>query len=496
MDRAVRAAHRAFTEGPWAATTPVERGRILKTIAAVLPEHTERLARLEVSDAGKIFTESTGFQKFCANFFMFYGELADKAVGHTFSVPFPGIQSYTHRVPMGVVAAVIPWNNPLWLLSLKLGPALAAGNTIVIKTSELCSAPLLEFMKIVEEVVDIPPGVVNFVTGTGEPCGRTLTSHPLVSKIAFTGGPATARRIVANSVDNLAEISLELGGKSPALVFPDADLDNAVASLMAGVFLGSAGQSCVASSRAIVHEDIFDEFLGRFGAAASAIRIGDPMSTGTQMGPLATEAQRERIQVAVNEAVASGAELLVGGKAPDEPERGWFFEPTVLLCRDHSLPIVDTELFGPVITVTPFSTEAQAIALANDTKYGSRLASSPATSEPRCGSPARSAPASSTSTATGSALRWRASAGSETAARARGRARRHLRVHQARQRVDQHGGVRRRRGRPRCGRLADRGPPESASACASRPGCVRPGGRGWRSGSGRSRPGAGPRRSS
>ena len=197
VDRAVRAAHRAFTEGPWSTTTPVERGRILKAIAAALPEHNERLARLEVSDSGKIFTESTGFQKFCANFFMFYGELADKAVGHTFSVPFPGIQSYTHRVPMGVVAAVIPWNNPLWLLSLKLGPALAAGNTIVIKTSELCSAPLLEFMKIVEEVVEIPPGVVNFVTGTGEPCGRVLTSHPLVSKIAFTGGPATARRIAS-----------------------------------------------------------------------------------------------------------------------------------------------------------------------------------------------------------------------------------------------------------------------------------------------------------
>ena len=370
VDRAVRAAHRAFTEGEWPATPPVERGRILKAIAAALPEHKERLARLEVSDAGKIFTESAGFQKFCADFFMFYGELADKAVGHTFSVPFPGIQSYTHRVPMGVVAAVIPWNNPLWLLSLKLGPALAAGNTLVIKTSELCSAPLLEFMKIVEEVVEIPPGVINFVTGAGEPCGRVLTAHPLVSKIAFTGGPATARRIVGNSMANLAEVSLELGGKSPALVFPDADLDNAVNSLLAGVFLGSAGQSCVASSRAIVHEDVFDAFLDRFTAAAGAIRIGDPMSTATQMGPLATSGQRERIRAAIDEAVAGGAELVLGGKAPAHPQRGWFFEPTVLVCRDHSLPIVDTELFGPVITVTPFSTEAQAVALANDTRYG------------------------------------------------------------------------------------------------------------------------------
>ena len=370
VDRAVRAAHRAFTEGEWPATPPVERGRILKAIAAALPEHKERLARLEVSDAGKIFTESAGFQKFCADFFMFYGELADKAVGHTFSVPFPGIQSYTHRVPMGVVAAVIPWNNPLWLLSLKLGPALAAGNTLVIKTSELCSAPLLEFMKIVEEVVEIPPGVINFVTGAGEPCGRVLTAHPLVSKIAFTGGPATARRIVGNSMANLAEVSLELGGKSPALVFPDADLDNAVNSLLAGVFLGSAGQSCVASSRAIVHEDVFDAFLERFTAAAGAIRIGDPMSTATQMGPLATSGQRERIRAAIDEAVAGGAELVLGGKAPAHPQRGWFFEPTVLVCRDHSLPIVDTELFGPVITVTPFSTEAQAVALANDTRYG------------------------------------------------------------------------------------------------------------------------------
>ena len=220
VNRAVEAAHRAFTEGDWPKTPPVQRGRILRDIADALPGASDRLATLEVQDSGKIYTESTGFQKFCASFFQFFGELADKAHGQTFTTPFPGVQAYTHRVPIGVVAAVIPWNNPLWLLSMKVGPAIAAGNTVVIKSSELCSAPMIEWVKIVEETVDIPPGVINIVTGTGDPCGRTLTSHPLVSKIAFTGGPGTARHIVRNSANNLAELTLELGGKSPVIVFP------------------------------------------------------------------------------------------------------------------------------------------------------------------------------------------------------------------------------------------------------------------------------------
>ena len=370
VNRAVEAAHRAFTQGAWPNTPPVQRGRILRDIADALPGASDRLARLEVQDSGKIYTESTGFQKFCASFFQFFGELADKAHGQTFTTPFPGIQAYTHRVPVGVVAAVIPWNNPLWLLSMKVGPAIAAGNTVVIKSSELCSAPMIEWVKLVEETVDIPPGVINIVTGTGEPCGRTLTSHPLISKIAFTGGPATARHIVHNSANNLAELTLELGGKSPVLVFPDADMENAVQSICTGVFLGSAGQSCVAGSRALVHKDIFDEFVERFAEAASKITVGDPFDENVKMGPLATPAQRERIIAAVDAAVEAGAELVLGGKIPAHLDKGYFYEPTILVCRDHSLPIVHTELFGPVICVTPFEDEADAVRLANDTSYG------------------------------------------------------------------------------------------------------------------------------
>ena len=370
VDAAVQAAHRAFNEGDWPKMTPQDRGRLLRTLADALPAQSERLARLEVADSGKPFTESTGFQKFCAAFFMFFAELADKTAGQTFTPPFPGIQAYTHRVPLGVVAGIIPWNNPLWLLSLKLGPALAAGNTVVIKPSELCATPMIEFLKIIEETIDLPPGVVNLVTGTGDPCGRALTSHPLVSKIAFTGGPETARHIVRNSAHNLAEVSLELGGKSPALVFPDADMNNTVQSLLAGVYLGSAGQSCVASSRALVHESIFDEFVEKFSAAAKAIKIGDPFDAETQMGPLATPAQRERIEGQIAAAVEGGAELVFGGKRPAHLDKGYYFEPTALICRDHSLPIVQTELFGPVMTITPFSDEEEAVRLANDTKYG------------------------------------------------------------------------------------------------------------------------------
>ncbi|MCH5376124.1 MAG: aldehyde dehydrogenase family protein, partial [Planctomycetes bacterium] len=312
VNAAVEAAHRAL-EGPWSQMPAVERGRILTRLAEAIPDNAQRLAELEVSDSGKNLTESTNFMKFCAGFFKFYGEMADKLAGSTFTTPFPGIQAYTHRVPVGVVAAVIPWNNPLWLLSLKLGPALAGGNTCVIKPSEICATPIIEIVRLMHEVAEIPPGVVNIVTGEGEPCGRALTSHPKVSKVAFTGGPATARHIVANTANNLAETTLELGGKSPMLVFEDADMDNAVQNVIAGVFAGSSGQSCVAGSRALVQRSIYDEFLGRLVEAAEALKVGDPRSPDSQMGPLATLAQIELCESSVAQAVAAGAELKSGG---------------------------------------------------------------------------------------------------------------------------------------------------------------------------------------
>ena len=369
VNEAVDAADRAL-RGEWAEVSPVERGRILTRLAEAIPDNADRLAELEVSDSGKNLTESRNFMKFCAGFFKFFGEMADKAAGTTFTPPFPGMQTYTHRVPVGVVAAVIPWNNPLWLLSMKLGPAIAGGNTCVIKPSELCATPLLEIVKIMHEVADIPPGVVNIITGDGEPAGRVLTSHPKVAKVAFTGGPATARHIVANTVNNLAETTLELGGKSPVIVFEDANMDNAIQNVVAGVFAGSSGQSCVAGSRALVERSIYDEFVERLVAAAEALKVGDPLSPDSQMGPLATQAQVERCGVAVKEAVAAGAVLRTGGKRPEKPDKGWYFQPTVLTSSDHDMKIAHTELFGPVIVVLPFDDEAQAIELANDTSFG------------------------------------------------------------------------------------------------------------------------------
>ena len=215
----------------------------MRAIADAVIANAGMLARIELIDCGKVLSETTAFMNVCADYLRFFGELADKITGYTFTPPRAGIHAYTIRAPLGVVAAIVPWNNPLWLLSLKLGPALAAGNTVVIKPSEICAAPVIEFLRCVVEAVDIPKGVVNLVTGSGEPCGRALTSHPLVARVAFTGGPETARHILRNAAENLAEISLELGGKSPALVFGDADLDNAVASIVSGIFLGSGGQA-------------------------------------------------------------------------------------------------------------------------------------------------------------------------------------------------------------------------------------------------------------
>jgi len=366
---AVTAARRALS-GPWGDTLPLARGRILRNLADALPGHADRLAELEVCDAGKNLTESRNFIRFCASYFQFFGELADKTFGKTFPTQFPGIDGHTHRVPVGVVAAIVPWNNPLWLLAMKLGPAIAGGNTVVIKPSEICSAPVLEMIRLMHEVADIPAGVINVVTGTGEPCGRALTAHPEVDKVAFTGGLDTARRIVANTAHNLAETSLELGGKSPVIIFPDADMDNAVENVVAGVFAGSSGQSCVAGSRGLVHRSIFEDFTARLVSAAESLTIGDPRSPDSRMGPLATPVQVQRCRAAVEEALSQGAVLKTGGKSPARPSRGWYFEPTVLVLPDHGLPIAHTELFGPVIVLIPFDTEEEALALANDTRYG------------------------------------------------------------------------------------------------------------------------------
>jgi acyl-CoA reductase-like NAD-dependent aldehyde dehydrogenase len=332
----------------------------------LLAANSEKIGRIETRDTGKMFKETRWQANYIAEFLRFYAGAADKLHGETLPIDKPDMFVFTNREPLGVIAAVIPWNSQMFLSAVKIGPALATGNTIVLKASEHASAPLLEFGRLVAEA-GIPDGVVNIVTG-GAACGEALTRHPLVARIAFTGGPAAARHVVRNSAENFAEVSLELGGKSPFIVFDDADIESAVNGSVAGIFAAS-GQSCVAGSRLYLHEDIADEFLARMVRIAQGITIGDPQADETEMGPLCTQGQLDHITRQVALAEEEGGTVLVGGKRP-EGLAGLYFEPTIIDCPRNDLTIVDTELFGPVLAVQRFRTEQEALSLANDTKHG------------------------------------------------------------------------------------------------------------------------------
>lgn len=368
VNRAVEAAHRAFRHGEWARTLPTARGKHLRRLADLLAERSEELGRIETIDTGKMLKETRWQAKYIAEFFHFYAGAADKVMGSTLPIDKPDMLAMTLREPIGVVAAVVPWNSQLFLAAVKIGPALAAGNTVVLKASEHASAPMLEFARLVEEA-GFPPGVFNVVTGHGDPCGRVLTSHPLVQRISFTGGPESARHVIRNSAENFAELSLELGGKSPFLVFEDADLESAVNGSIAGIF-GATGQSCVAGSRLYLHEKVADRFLDTMVARARQIRIGDPLLEDTQMGPLATRGQLARIEREVAFAQEEGGQLLTGGQRPPGQNRGLYYEPTIIECASQAQRIVDTELFGPVLSVLRFKDDEEALRLANDSRHG------------------------------------------------------------------------------------------------------------------------------
>ncbi len=366
VDRAARAAHEAFSQGPWSTMTPTERGKCLSRLGVLLADSSEKLGRIESIDTGKMLKETRWQAAYIAQFFEFYAGCADKISGSTLPIDKPDMFVFTKREPLGVVAAVVPWNSQLFLVAVKIGPALAAGNTVVLKASEHASAAMLEFGELIA-AAGFPPGVVNIVTGHGEPCGRALTSHPRVARISFTGGPDAARHVLDNSKQNFAQVSLELGGKSPFIVFDDANIDSAVNASIAGIF-GATGQSCVAGSRLYLHDDIADEFLEKMTAAVGQIRIGDPLDDDTQMGPLCTSGQLEHINAEVAHAQSEGATVLAGGKQP--ARGGLFYEPTILECPRQDLRIVDTELFGPVLCVQRFTTEEEVVALANDSEHG------------------------------------------------------------------------------------------------------------------------------
>ncbi|PTE08587.1 aldehyde dehydrogenase [Mesorhizobium helmanticense] len=368
VDRAVEAAHRALRSGPWASMTASARGKLLVKLGDLVVANADRLAELETRDTGKIIRETRAQIAYVGDYYRYYGGLADKHEGSFVPIDKADMEVTIRPEPIGVVAAVVPWNSQLFLSAVKLGPALAAGCTIVLKASEDGPAPLLAFAELVHEA-GFPAGTVNILTGFGHDCGHRLTSHPLVARVAFTGGPATARQIVVNTAENLAYTTLELGGKSPVVVFADADLDSAANAVVAGIF-AATGQSCVAGSRLLVERSVKDKFLDRLKRKAEAIRIGDPQDPATEMGPLATLRQRERIEKIVAESLANGGRLIIGGARPKGHGAGFYYQPTIIEAPDQTLACVREELFGPVLSALAFNTEAQALSLANDTKFG------------------------------------------------------------------------------------------------------------------------------
>lgn len=366
VDRAVNAAKRALWDGDWASMTATVRGRLLYRLADLVQENAQKLAELETRDTGKIIRETSAQIAYVADYYRYYAGLADKIEGATLAIDKPDMDVWTRREPIGVVAAIVPWNSQLFLAAVKIGPALAAGCTLVVKASEDGPAPLLAFAKLVHEA-GFPPGVINILTGFGAECGSHLTSHPGIDHIAFTGGPQTAAHIQRNSAENLATTSLELGGKSPFIVFADADLESAANAQVAGIF-AATGQSCVAGSRLIIEASVKDKFLDILRQKAEAIHIGSPLDMATEVGPLCTLRQRSHIEKVVAASCAAGAKLISGGQTPGGD--GFYYPPTILDCDGVSAPSAETELFGPVLSVLSFETEQDAIRLANDTPYG------------------------------------------------------------------------------------------------------------------------------
>jgi acyl-CoA reductase-like NAD-dependent aldehyde dehydrogenase len=367
VDKAVKAAQRAF-EKTWGNLHPTERGKYLRAIADQLRQNAEHLGRIETVDTGKLYRETKTQANYIAEYYDYFAGLADKVEGTVVPIDKPNMQVTTVRIPIGVVAAIIPWNSQMLLTAVKLAPALAMGNTVVIKASELAPVTLLEFAKLIQNA-GIPKGVVNVITGLGEPCGKALTTHNLVERIAFTGGPETAKHIIKNSAENLSQVSLELGGKSPVVVFDDADQENALNGITAGIF-GASGQSCIAGSRLYLHTKIYDEFLNKLIEKAKKIKLGGPMNEETQMGPLNSFKQLENIEKNIKATVAQGGKIRCGGKRSDISEKGYYFPATIIECDNHNLPTAENELFGPILSVMKFADEDEVINKMNDNKYG------------------------------------------------------------------------------------------------------------------------------
>ncbi len=366
VDAAVSAARSAL-QGEWGELTGFARAALMRRLAEKIGQNAERLARLEVNDSGKLYREMIGQLNGLGGWYHYYAGLADKLEGRQIPAANPNYLVYTRREPVGVVAAITPWNSPLLLMTWKLAPALAAGCTVVIKPSEHSPASTLGFAELVEQA-GFPPGVVNVVTGLSRETGAALAAHPGVDKVAFTGSTATGRAVAMAAAQNINKVTLELGGKSPQIVFADADLRAAANGLIAGVF-AATGQTCMAGSRLIVHASVHDELIELVAARAAQIKLGDPNDPETEMGPVANGPQYEKVLGYLETATAEGATIACGGAA-DAGLGGYFVKPTVLTGVGPESTVVREEVFGPVLSAYTFTEEDEALKLANDTPYG------------------------------------------------------------------------------------------------------------------------------
>src|SRR5579871_3068751 len=370
IERAVRSARRAFYEGEWRKLTASARGALLRKLGDLIAADADRLATIETTDNGKLFAEMRGQLNYIPQWFYYFGGLADKIEGRVIPIDKPGVFNFTREEPLGVIAAITPWNSPLLLAAWKLAPALAAGNTVVWKPSEFSSVSALEFGELFAQA-GFPPGVVNIVTGFGNEVGEPLVTHPDVAKVAFTGGDRTGEQVYQMAARGIKHVTLELGGKSANIVFDDADLNAAVNGVVSGIF-AATGQTCIAGSRALIHRSIHAEFVDRLLAIAKTARMGNPLELTTQVGPVTTRPQYEKVLDYIRIAKAEGAVCALGGgpAARAECGSGWFVEPTVFTDVRPDMRIANEEVFGPVLSIIPFDDEEEAIRIANSTLYG------------------------------------------------------------------------------------------------------------------------------
>src|SRR5213080_3412879 len=366
VDAAVDAAREAF-DGPWSALAPKDRGRLLLKLARMIQEHGEALAQVEARNSGHPIRDVRRFDLVrTVDWFEYFGGMATKVQGDVIPSSFKGVLNYTLREPLGVVGQIVPWNFPLMFVAWNVAPALAAGNTVVLKPAEYTPLSALEIARLTKEA-GFPPGTVNVVPGKGSIAGAALARHPGVDKICFTGSVEVGQQIMREAATNLKRPLLELGGKGPNIIFDDADLDAAVQGSLFAAF-HNQGQACIAGSRILLHESVWDNFLDAFLPRVRSLRIGDPLDEKSQMGPLTSKDHQKRVLEYVDIAKGEGAEILYGGRRPDTPEtsRGYYVLPTLVRAEDPAMWICQEEVFGPFITVMPFAKEDEAVAIANE----------------------------------------------------------------------------------------------------------------------------------